>query len=100
MRSIWRGAVSFGLVSIGVKLYTATEDHDIRFNQVHAVDGGRIKYRRVGSIGGGGGEEPQIAQGDEVPDRPVVGVTAEELEGAPPGSPRGDGGLPLVAPGG
>jgi len=52
MRSIWRGAVSFGLVSIGVKLYTATEDHDIRFNQVHATDGGRIKYRRECSIDG------------------------------------------------
>ena len=52
MRSIWRGAVSFGLVSIGVKLYSATEDHDIRFHQVHAEDGGRVKYKRVCSIDG------------------------------------------------
>ena len=50
MRSIWRGAVSFGLVSIGVKLYSATEDKDNRFHQVHATDGGRVKYRRVCSI--------------------------------------------------
>ncbi len=63
MRSIWRGAVSFGLVSIGVKLYTATEDHDIRFNQVHAPDGGRIRYRRVCSIDGAEVEYSEIAKG-------------------------------------
>ena len=43
MRSIWRGAVSFGLVSIGVKLYSATEDKHVRFHQVHAADGGRVR---------------------------------------------------------
>jgi len=47
MRAIWKGAVSFGLVSIAVKLYSATEEKNIRFNQVHREDGGRIKYQRV-----------------------------------------------------
>src|SRR3954452_21143980 len=50
MRAIWKGAVSFGLVSIAVKLYSATEEKDIRFHQVHRTDGGRIKYQRTCSI--------------------------------------------------
>ena len=45
MRAIWKGAVSFGLVSIAVKLYSATEEKDIRFHQVHREDGGRIKLQ-------------------------------------------------------
>src|SRR5580765_7010961 len=52
MRAIWKGAVSFGLVSVPVKLYSATESKDISFRQVHAQDGGRIKYQRVCSIDG------------------------------------------------
>ncbi|WGV52583.2 Ku protein [Rhodococcus erythropolis] len=47
MRSIWKGSIAFGLVNVPVKVYSATEDHDIRFHQVHAKDGGRIKYNRV-----------------------------------------------------
>lgn len=47
MRSIWKGAIAFGLVNIPVKVYTATENHDIAFHQVHALDGGRINYQRV-----------------------------------------------------
>lgn len=46
-RSTWKGAISFGLVTIPVKLYSATEEKDISFRQVHPADGGRIKYRRV-----------------------------------------------------
>ncbi len=68
MRSIWRGAVSFGLVSIGVKLYSATEDKDVRFHQVHAADGGRVKYRRVCSIDGEEVEYGDIAKGFELPE--------------------------------
>ena len=47
MRSIWKGSISFGLVNVPVKLYGATEEHDIPSHQVHAADSGRIKYRRV-----------------------------------------------------
>lgn len=47
MRSIWKGSIAFGLVNVPVKVYSATEDHDIKFHQVHAKDGGRIKYNRV-----------------------------------------------------
>src|SRR6478736_5616886 len=51
-RAMWKGAVSFGLVNVPVKLYSATEDHDISFRQVHREDGGRIHYKRVCAIDG------------------------------------------------
>ncbi len=88
MRSIWRGAVSFGLVSIGVKLYSATEDKDIRFNQVHAADGGRIKYKRVCSIDGEEVEYADIAKGYELPDGNVVVLTDEDFDELPLNSRR------------
>src|SRR5690349_16625437 len=47
MRSIWKGSLSFGLVNVPVKLYSATEDHDVSLHQVHDADGGRIRYKRV-----------------------------------------------------
>ncbi|MBL0886997.1 non-homologous end joining protein Ku [Myceligenerans indicum] len=52
MRAIWKGAVSFGLVNVPVKLYSATEDHDVPLHQVHDADGGRIRYRRVCELDG------------------------------------------------
>jgi DNA end-binding protein Ku len=88
MRSIWKGAVSFGLVSIGVKLYSATEDHDIRFHQVHAADGGRIKYKRVCSIDGEEVEYAEIAKGYELPDGNVVILTDEDFDELPLNSRR------------
>ena len=47
MRSIWKGSIAFGLVNVPVKVYSATEDHDIKFHQVHAKDNGRIRYKRT-----------------------------------------------------
>jgi DNA end-binding protein Ku len=46
MRAIWKGAIAFGLVNVPVKVYSATEDHDIGLHQVHGADGGRIRYQR------------------------------------------------------
>ena len=46
MRSIWKGSITFGLVNVPVKLYSATEDHDVTLHQVHDADGGRIRYER------------------------------------------------------
>jgi DNA end-binding protein Ku len=47
MRAVWKGVVSFGLVTIPVKLYAAAEPRDSGFHQVHAADGARIKLKRV-----------------------------------------------------
>ncbi|MGA8988125.1 Ku protein [Aeromicrobium sp.] len=46
MRSIWKGAITFGLVNVPVKVYSATESHDVSLHQVHNQDGGRIRYQR------------------------------------------------------
>lgn len=86
MRSIWRGAVSFGLVSIGVRMYSATEDKDVRFHQVHREDGGRIKYKRVCSIDGEEVAYADIAKGFELPDGQLVILTDEDLEDMPLGT--------------
>jgi len=66
MRAIWKGAVSFGLVSIAVKLYAATEEKNIRFNQVHREDGGRIKYQRVCAVCGVEVSYDEIAKGYDI----------------------------------
>ena len=52
MRAIWKGAIAFGLVNVPVKVYAATEDHDVSLHQVHAADGGRIRYQRICEIDG------------------------------------------------
>ncbi|MDQ1484330.1 MAG: end-binding protein Ku [Actinomycetota bacterium] len=83
MRSIWKGSISFGLVSIGVKLYSATEEKDISFHQVHRDDGGRIKYRRVCSICGQEVAYNDIAKGYELPDGEVVVLTDDDLSELP-----------------
>jgi DNA end-binding protein Ku len=83
MRSIWKGSISFGLVSIAVKLYSATEEKDISFHQVHREDGGRIKYKRVCSICGEEVAYNDIAKGYELADGDVVVLTDDDLAELP-----------------
>jgi DNA end-binding protein Ku len=83
MRAIWRGTISFGLVSIPVKLYTATEAHDVSFRQVHVTDGGRIRYRRVCEIDGEEVPYSDIAKGYELPDGGMVVLTDEDMSNLP-----------------
>ena len=83
MRSIWKGAVSFGLVSIAVKLYSATEEKDIRFHQVHRTDGGRIKYKRVCSIDGEEVTYDDIAKGYDLGGGEMVILTDDDFAELP-----------------
>jgi len=83
MRPIWKGTISFGLVSIPVKLYTATEAHDVSFRQVHAVDGGRIRYKRVCELDGQEVPYSDIAKGYELPGGEIVVLTDEDLSHLP-----------------
>lgn len=83
MRSVWRGAISFGLVTIGVRLYSATEEHDFRFHQVHREDGGRIKYKRVCSVCGAEVAYADIAKGYELDDGRLVVLDNEDFEKLP-----------------
>ena len=88
MRAIWKGAVSFGLVSVPVKLYAATESHDVSFRQVHAKDGGRIKYQRVCSIDGEEVAYADIAKGYETDDGEMVILDDDDLAELPSSSSR------------
>jgi DNA end-binding protein Ku len=88
MRAIWKGAVSFGLVSVPVKLYAATESHDVSFRQVHAKDGGRIKYQRVCSIDGEEVPYSDIAKGYETEDGEMVILDDDDFDDLPSSSSR------------
>ena len=82
-RAMWKGAVSFGLVNVPVKLYSATEDHDISFRQVHREDGGQIRYKRVCSIDGEEVSYDDIAKGYQTDDGQMVVITDEDLKTLP-----------------
>jgi DNA end-binding protein Ku len=82
-RSIWKGAISFGLVTIPVKLFSATEEKDISFRQVHPEDGGRIKYKRVCEKCGNEIPYAEIAKGYEMPDGRMVILAPEDFDQLP-----------------
>ncbi|GAA0406559.1 non-homologous end joining protein Ku [Acrocarpospora corrugata] len=83
MRSIWKGAISFGLVTIPVKLYSATEQKDVTFHQVHRTDGGRIKYKRVCQLDGEEVPYADIAKGYELATGEIVVLTDEDFTDLP-----------------
>ncbi len=83
MRAIWKGAVSFGLVNVPVRLFAATQEHDIRFHQVHKADGGRIRMRRICSVDGEEVAWDDLAKGYESADGRLVILTEEDFAGLP-----------------
>jgi DNA end-binding protein Ku len=83
MRAIWKGAVSFGLVNVPVRLFSATENHDVQFRQVHEKDGGRIKYQRVCSIDGEEVPYSDIAKGYETADGQMVILSDQDMKSLP-----------------
>jgi DNA end-binding protein Ku len=83
MRSIWKGAISFGLVTIPVKLYSATEQKDVAFHQVHREDGGRIRFKRVCTKDGEEIPYSDIAKGYELPGGEMVVLTDEDFANVP-----------------
>lgn len=82
-RAIWKGSIAFGLVNVPVKAYTATEDHDIKFHQVHAQDGGRIKYQRVCTVDGKPVDYVDIAKAYESPEGETVILSDEDFARLP-----------------
>ncbi len=83
MRSIWKGAISFGLVTIPVKLYSATEEKDVSFHQVRRADGSRIKYKRVAAVDGEEVSYGDIAKGYELSSGETVVLTDEDFRDLP-----------------
>ena len=75
MRSIWNGAISFGLVSIPIKLVNATENHSISFRQIHTEDGGRIRYRKFCELEDREVSSQEIGKGYEDADGTIIPIT-------------------------
>lgn len=82
MRAIWKGALTFGLVNVPVKVYAATEDHDLPLHQVHAADGGRIRYQRICELDGEVVPYADIDRAYDDGERTVV-LTKEDLASLP-----------------
>ncbi|WP_405699493.1 Ku protein [Streptomyces sp. NBC_01383] len=83
MRSIWNGAISFGLVSIPVKLVNATENHSVSFRQIHLTDGGRVRYRKVCELDGEEVTAADIGKAYEGADGSMIPITDEDLGSLP-----------------
>ena len=83
MRSIWKGSLVFGLVNVPVAVYSATEDHDIRFHQVHEADGGRIRYSRVCEVCGNQIPYADIVKSYQDDDGRTAVITDEDFKSLP-----------------
>ncbi|MFE5880992.1 non-homologous end joining protein Ku [Streptomyces hydrogenans] len=83
MRSIWNGAISFGLVSIPIKLVNATESRSVSFRQVHVEDGGRIRYRKVCELDGEEVAPTEIGKAYEDADGTMIPIADEDLAALP-----------------
>ncbi len=83
-RPIWSGSVSFGLVNIPVKLFSAVRRKNVRFNQIEAATGGRIKQKRVSAVTGEEVAYEQIVKGFELPNGEYVTITPDELDALDP----------------
>jgi DNA end-binding protein Ku len=82
MRAIWKGALTFGLVNVPVKVYSATEDHDVSLHQVHNKDGGRIRYQRICEIDGEVVPYSDIDKAYDNGEQTVI-LTKEDLDSLP-----------------
>jgi DNA end-binding protein Ku len=87
-RAIWSGAISFGLVNVPIKLFTATSQRDVRFHQLHDKDGARIQQKRVCSKDGEEVPMEHIVKGYEVSRDTYVIITPEELDALDPKASR------------
>ncbi|TXL90922.1 Ku protein [Streptomyces sp. IB2014 016-6] len=83
MRSIWNGAISFGLVSIPIKLVNATESRSISFRQIHLADGGRIRYRKVCELDEEEVTSAEIGKAYEDADGSMIPITDDDLAQLP-----------------
>jgi DNA end-binding protein Ku len=83
MRMVWRGTISFGLVTIPVRLYVATESKNVPSHQIHLSDGGRVQYKRVCSIDGAEVPYEEIGRGYESATGELVVLSDDDLSMLP-----------------
>ena len=82
-RTIWSGAISFGLVSVPINVVGATEDHSIRFHQYHLEDMGRVRFRKVCELEDREVDQSEIGKGYELSKTQVIPITDEDLSNLP-----------------
>lgn len=82
-RTIWSGAISFGLVTVPINVVSASEDHSIRFHQYHLADGGRVRYRKVCELEDREVSQDEIGKGYELTKTQVIPITDEDLSNLP-----------------
>jgi DNA end-binding protein Ku len=87
-RTMWKGAISFGLVSIPIRMYPATEEKSLKFNQLHEPDGGRVRYKRVCALDGEEVPFEEIVKGYEIEKDRYVILTDEDFDAVPVESSR------------
>jgi DNA end-binding protein Ku len=87
-RAMWKGAISFGLVTIPVSVYPATEEKTLRFHQLHDEDGGRIRYKRVCEKDAEEVPFEHIVKGYEIEKDRYVVLTDEDFDAVPLASSR------------
>ncbi|KOG26962.1 MULTISPECIES: Ku protein [Streptomyces] len=83
MRSIWNGAISFGLVSIPIKMVNATESRSVSFRQIHTEDGGRVRYKKVCELDGEEVPQAEIGKAYEDADGAMIPISDEDLAALP-----------------
>lgn len=88
MRAIWNGVISFGLVTVQVRLYAATSNHDVRFHQVHGTDGGRIRYKRFCESCGAEVPYADIVRGHQTDDGELITLDEDDLSRLPAAATR------------
>ncbi|MEV7244693.1 Ku protein [Streptomyces sp. NPDC093248] len=82
-RTIWSGAISFGLVTVPINVVSATEDHSIRFHQFHTTDMGRVRYRKICELEDREVSQDEIGKGYELTKTQVIPITEEDLRNLP-----------------
>src|ERR671914_146118 len=98
-RAIWSGSISFGLVNVPVRMYSAISETDLRFHLIHEPDGGRIGYQKICKEEGQPVPEDEIVKGFEFKEDEFVVLTEEDFLPRPTvgrreglcAAPRGDG---------
>ena len=88
MRVVWKGAISFGLVAIPVRLYVATESKNVPSRQIHVSDGGRVQYKRVCSLDGAEVPYEEVGTGYETAAGDTVVLSDTDLAMLPPATLR------------
>src|SRR3954451_9497205 len=82
MRSIWNGTITFGLIAVPVKVFSATESKTVHFREVHEPDGARIEHRRICPKDGDEGRKDDVVKGFEVRRGEWVELEDEEIAAA------------------